>query len=108
MINKFHDSMQSKKSREVLSDLFGDLLDYAKTHFKNEEDYFDKYEYENAFDHQQEHAGFLVKVLDMKKRHESDDFLFSLEVMVFLKEWLINHILKTDKEYISCLKSNGL
>ena len=38
----------------------------------------------------------------------SGDYQIANEILEYLKQWLVNHILVTDKKYIDCFKGNGL
>ncbi len=54
--------------------------------------------------HQNEHAYFVQKLLDF-----SDDFRakkgdLELEVLVFLREWFSDHILRTEAKFVSYLQ----
>ena len=48
--------------------------------------------------HKNEHRDFISKVADAKNRALSTGN-FSLELMYFLRDWLVEHILVSDKHY---------
>ena len=45
LINKLHDAMRKGEGKKILSDIFEEIVAYTKTHLKNEEALFDKYNY---------------------------------------------------------------
>lgn len=108
LINGFHDAMANKKTNEFMTDLFIGLIQYTKSHFATEERYFRQYDFPGAENHQKEHQKFIEKVADMKERFDKGQLILTLEVMNFLKDWLVNHIQGTDKKYSAFFKSKGL
>ena len=109
MMNGFQDAIHEKRSREALAPLFDSLIRYTECHFEMEETYFDQFKYEHVLEHKKEHALLIDKVLDIQKRlNEEDGFVFSVEVMIFLKEWIVDHMMGSDKKYTACFNQNGL
>lgn len=107
-INELHDAMKAGKSKEVLSKIINDLVDYTKYHFAQEEAFFNKYKYPEYLQHQKEHQGFTEKIFEFKNSYNLTSGIVSIEVMNFLKNWLINHVLGTDKKYTSFLNAKGV
>lgn len=101
LINKLNDAMKNGRSREVLNDIISSLIKYAQTHFKSEEDFFKSSAYPEAQAHSNFHKAFVLKVTDFEKRFKLNQVGLGVDVMNFLKDWLINHIQKEDKKYSS-------
>jgi hemerythrin len=108
LINQLHDAMQEGKGREVIGVIVTELVDYTETHFKAEEEYFRIYGYPDSESHMKEHVYFVDKVSNVKAKIESGRTTVSVEVMVFLSNWLKKHIKGTDKNYTSFFNENGL
>ncbi len=100
MINQLHDAMSSGKTNQVLGKIIRGLVDYTKFHFGTEEKIFDKINYPFKASHKMEHNKFVKEVVDFQKAFESGGLMLSLKVMNFLKDWLNNHIMGTDKKYV--------
>jgi hemerythrin len=107
MVNTFNDSIIDDK-KAAFGDLLSSLVDYAAYHFSTEEKYMDKFNYPGTEAHKSEHELFAAKALDVKKRFEDGTLVISLEVTEFLKNWIANHVLGTDKKYSQCFNDNGL
>ncbi len=97
LINKFYESIQNKKSSSILNDIMQELLSYAEYHFKIEEDFFVKYNYNNP-DHIQEHNNFIDRVKKLYRQCKLEKVMY-IELIIFLTDWVSNHILVSDKAY---------
>ena len=73
-------------------------VEYAKTHFADEEKYMDQTNYPKLNEHKKEHEDFVAQVLKAVKEFESGNTA-PLSMAEFLKNWLLNHIAVSDKQY---------
>ena len=108
MINKLDDAMQQGKGKDVLGEIINGLIEYSKTHFRTEEEYFDRFGYPYAFSHKKEHAEFTRKVAEFKEAFDAETLALSIGLMHFLSNWLKNHIKDSDKKYGLFFNENGL
>jgi hemerythrin len=107
-VNRLHDSMKAGKGNAVLGPILSDLIKYTEFHFSTEEKYFQKYVYPEYLQHKKQHDELTQKAKDLKASFEKGKLNISIEVMNFLKEWLQNHILGSDKKYAPFLLAKGL
>lgn len=107
-INELHDAMKDGQSNKVLSKILFDLVAYTKTHFKSEEELFEKYHYPDKIKHKKEHDDFVNKVGQFMNEFNNGKKNISIEVMNFLNNWLLNHIKVSDKAYSSFLNNHGI
>ncbi len=108
MINDLHQAMRQRRAKEVLLDLVGKLADYTVTHFGTEEKLFDKYGYPDTAKHKEIHAKFVAKVQETAEQLRAGTATVSMDLMRFLKDWLVGHIQGTDKKYTEFLHSKGV
>ncbi len=108
MINDLNDAMKARKGSEVLGKIITGLVDYAIQHFTLEEKYFEKFGYSAAVTHKMEHEKFIKRVAEFKGEFESGKLMLTIEVMDFLKDWLIKHIKGTDQKYSAFFNEHGL
>ncbi len=108
LVNQLYVGISQGKDKEYLSKILNELIEYTDYHFKTEEYYFDKFGYPETDIHKEIHRKLVEKVVNFKKKFEEGSATLSYELLNFLKDWLINHIGKTDKKYGSFLKEKGL
>ena len=109
MINALNDAMLTNSSNELLGKIFTGLAAYTQKHFAYEENMFAEYGYTNSIEHKRQHGELIAQVVELKERFiENPQGTMSVDLMLFLKRWLTNHIMRTDKEYAEFLISKGV
>ncbi len=108
IINDLYESMSSGKSKSIMSKILDGLTDYTKKHFSYEEKMMDSYKYHGLSDQLKQHQKFVDKLTDMCDNFSNNKAVLSTELMEFLKDWLTNHIKKTDMEYKVFFNAKGV
>ncbi|MDI6729156.1 MAG: bacteriohemerythrin [Thermodesulfovibrionales bacterium] len=108
MLNSLHDSMKAGKGNEVLGKTLTELIQYVGTHFATEERLLSTHGYPELNVHKSEHAKLTQKAIELQKDFQQGAPVLTVEVLGFLKDWLQNHILGTDKKYSQFLNSKGV
>jgi hemerythrin-like metal-binding protein len=85
-----------------------ELVDYTKTHFKFEEDMMEQNGYPDFESHRESHVRMIAKVDEVIEAYRRDQDGAMQQALDFLKDWLINHINGTDKQYSSFLIDKGV
>lgn len=106
LLNKLEDSIKHLKHEEI-SSLLNSLIAYSKNHFNYEisEMISNDYPEELIKQHDDEHNQFLVDVFEIEKKSMSLTFGLMVNTSNFLKDWIINHLLGSDKEFTEFLKN---
>ncbi|HPM01343.1 MAG TPA: bacteriohemerythrin [Candidatus Cloacimonadota bacterium] len=107
-INELHDAMAQGKSKQVMGELFTKLANYAVEHFTLEEKLMFENSYPDYISHKNAHTDFVKKVTESRNSFEAGKFLISIEVMNFLKDWLMGHIMGVDQRYSAFLNEKGI
>lgn len=78
--------------------LLGELKAYTATHFADEEAYMEKIGHKRMFSQKIEHAEFMNKIneFDFTLIEENQESGI-VEILAFLNDWLVHHILEKDK-----------
>ncbi len=108
LINQMADAMSIGRGRDVLSTVLTELVDYTVYHFNTEERLFQQYGYPEYKKHKKIHAALAGKTRELKESFDRGNKQISIDVMLFLSNWLNNHILEVDKKYGSFLNSKGV
>ena len=108
LINELHQAMMTRTGKEHLGKILSNLIKYTQGHFKAEEGILQSNQYPDFDNHKAEHDRFTKTVLDFQDNFQSNQIGLTIEVMDFLKEWLIKHIMGVDKKYTPYLKARGV
>jgi hemerythrin len=108
LVNQLHDAMKAGKGSTALGPILSDLINYTSFHFSTEEAYFQQYAYPDKASHKKEHDDLTQKAKSLQASHKEGKLTVTIEVMNFLKDWLSNHILTSDKKYSPYLRGKGL
>ena len=106
-INELYIGKMTGREKDVLRQTIENLVNYAKFHFDYEEKLFHENQYENENKHKERHLEFFNDLNFFKEEFEKDVFGLSDDMMNFLKDWLLKHILVEDKKYLEYFLKNG-
>lgn len=108
LMNKLHDAMLAGKAKDILEKILGELVAYTKFHFSSEEALMQTNGYPGLSQHRKQHSDLTEKVYQYQKEYRSGKMTISIELMDFLKNWLVSHIQGTDKLYSPFLNAKGI
>lgn len=105
-LNKDLEPEQNQEDDDrFLLELIGELEDYTRIHFLEEEKLMKSLNFLDYEDHIMEHRKFEQKVRELKKHHtDGMDKEVGTEAFLFLRDWLSSHILIKDLEYKKIIK----
>ena len=88
-------------------DIIKRALDYAETHFADEETYLTEADYPHLDEQKEQHEAFIAEVQQSIEDFEAEN-IEPIYLARFLKKWLLNHIAVYDQRYAPYLaKSAG-
>jgi hemerythrin-like metal-binding protein len=111
-LNEANARLATCVTRDLLEQITRDLLSYAIYHFETEESLMKEYNYAglSATDdekHHHEHRSFSQQVVSLREGLRDGRLVTREELLSFLNNWLVNHILFTDKRFGEFLNSHG-
>lgn len=104
LINGLHSAMLNRDSNAAMLKLIRSLKEYTVLHFNTEEQYFEHSAYPHIKEHKVLHRKFEGKIQDFENAFNSGTATVSMDLLNFLKDWLINHIEGTDHGYVKYVK----
>lgn len=108
LINVIATAVTEKAALPDLRALFGQLTDYAVTHFNDEELVMNASGLPDTDKdaHRKEHQAFVQKASEIATQKALDQTAVAEQVLEFLTIWLISHILGSDKKIAQALASD--
>jgi hemerythrin len=94
----------SDKTKEVLNT----MVEYTNKQFSTEEEDMLKSNLPRYLFYRNELLNYIDSMIANYKDLTMDNYEIINEILEFLKQWFVNHILETDKIYINCINESGL
>jgi len=103
LLNQLDESLNIGGDPHIVINLLDELVEYTKFHFKDEEKFMTGHEYneKDYQDHLLVHQQFIDQINEAQKTCLADPEHITDELLDFLVQWLINHILLTDKQMVA-------
>jgi len=108
LINELFRSISAKDKDIQTQKIFLELYNYTINHFTNEERIMRENGYSKYEDHRIEHKVFTQKITDFKHDYQKGNTKITIELLNFLKDWLIKHIIGTDKKTFAEIQKRPL
>lgn len=110
LLNSYHKSLVTSKEGTTVNDAvkstIDNLIDYTIYHFREEEKLMNSIQGVDFSSHIGQHKDFCSKITTLNTKVLSGKNV-SFELFDFVKTWLINHILVSDKSIGNALTKKG-
>jgi hemerythrin-like metal-binding protein len=97
LMNELHAAMTAGKGRTVLEKILTELVAYTRRHFAYEEEQMERAGYPSLRQHRELHRALTGQVEQYLRQWNAGQLTGGVELLSFLKDWLIKHILQTDR-----------
>lgn len=108
LIDRLYVAMSEGRAKHEIDDVVQELIDYTRFHFNREEVLMKSSDYADFEQHQKAHHTFVERVSQYQQKLARGHDNISVEVTSFLRDWLSNHIMVTDKALAPHLKERGV
>ena len=99
LANRTHEAMKRGAVGAELNLIVQDLIAYTVEHFAHEEAMMARSFYPDMADHKRRHTAMSCHVVELQQQLEAGKATAALHLQSFLKDWLMKHILETDKAF---------
>lgn len=109
LLERTNDLIDLVNKNEIEDNMFPILIfleDYTHYHFDTEEQFFDSFDYINKEKHLEEHREFIKKIIEFKEQYAKGTVKIDKDLLDYLLNWLISHILDTDMNFTKNLMKN--
>lgn len=108
LVNELHGAMSNGHGKDVAGDVLRRLIDYTVDHFSSEERLMEKHHFPGLAAHRAEHKALTEKVLAFKTEFDAGTSNVTPQLLMFLQQWLRNHIQSVDQKYGDFLNQQGV
>ena len=109
IINKLYNAILEGDGKDILDEIFHDMMAYINIHFEAEEELFAQTCYAGADEQKRQHRLMAQRATEARQKYEDNkEAVMPMEIMYFLKDWWIDHILNTDTKYAAHLHAHGI
>jgi methyl-accepting chemotaxis protein/hemerythrin len=108
IMSELYRSLIAGDSEKSIVTTLEKLLNYSIYHFGTEEKYFKKYKYPYAKEHIKEHKSLIAKIAEFQESDSSDMSKLGFDILDYLEDWLVGHIMNSDKKYEKWFNDHGL
>jgi hemerythrin-like metal-binding protein len=106
LANGVLEAIRRKQGQAVIRPLVQELREYTVTHFQDEEAFMERIRYPEIAEHRQEHMVLTQRVKDYQRAIYHREDIEVKEMLDFLKEWLVGHIIESDMRIARYLDTN--
>ena len=98
-LNTLYDEVTAIEESNVLSPTLAGLVEYTQKHFEDEEENLKLHNFPELSHHINEHKKLTKTVTEFIEELKRGDSLITIQVVNFLIDWVVDHILDTDQKY---------
>jgi hemerythrin len=99
ILNKLYMSCFEENENITLGSIYEESVSYINYHFSAEEQYMMDKGYNDIEKHIIMHNIFKERILLLKKDIDLNNIVLTKELIVYLGNWLLNHVMVEDKKY---------
>src|ERR1039458_10035476 len=104
LAEELHTAMSAGRGKTVLSPILDRLVQYTMVHFAHEERLMRLHDYPGLAAHQAQHEALTQQVQQFQAEFNAGKTTITVQLMIFLKDWLTGHIAASDQKYAPMLK----
>ena len=107
-VNELNRALRTGAGNDALDPILDQLVEYATVHFAAEESLMEQYDFPGLSTHRTQHEMFRQQIALFREEHKAAKPGVPVSLMFFMRDWLKQHVLKTDKLYSAFLNARGV
>ncbi len=107
LIRQLQEAMQEGRGRAFQHQLIDRLVAYTNQHFRFEEELMSKHGFELLAEHIEQHRVLTNQVSELHQKIQSHEVISNASIMLFLRNWLTDHIMQHDQKYAQVCNPAG-
>ena len=107
-LNDLHAAIMKGQASNITGSLLTQLVKYTRDHFAAEEAIMTRTKFAGFAAHRAKHLDLTRQVEDYVASYQRGEITLNLNLLNFLRDWLMTHILKEDMEYRGWFNANGV
>mgnify|MGYP001547896354 CR=1 len=105
LINQLHTALKNREAdHQLTQSIMKQLTEYTLKHFSAEERLMAKYQYPNLNKHKEQHQMMARRTRELSRQVMNTNSDDTHEILLFLRDWWQQHILKQDMQYVPLSK----
>jgi hemerythrin len=108
LISELHAAIEQRRGGQAVQEVLRKLTEYGQVHFAVEESLMRVLGYPGYEQHKAEHEELVEQIWNLRQKLYAGKHSITFELMHFLRSWLANHILVSDKDCRSFFAGRGV
>ena len=104
LFNELITLKQKKADTKAVTNLISEINDYGKLFFSTEEKILKRKKYPDFEAHSKSHRQFVRSAISLRREIAEDINNLTMEVILELRDWLVEHIQTSDSLYVPFLR----
>ena len=106
--SELHSAMSAGQGKASLGRILDRLVQYTSVHFAHEERLMRLHDYPDFAAHKAEHDALVRQVLKFQEDFTSGRATITVQLLQFLRDWLLKHVQGSDLRYAPYLKQRAV
>ena len=107
-MNELDQALRTRQGDSAVDAVLYKMVNFASEHFATEEALMEKYDFPGLSTHRFQHEMFRKKIAQFLDDHKAGKAGVPVSLMLFMREWLKDHVSTTDKRYSAFLNARGI
>ncbi len=108
IMNELYIALANRSDTQLIGHVLDKLVDYTRIHFAVEETLMRLFNYSEYDQHKATHDMIVEQVEDFQRKFHTGNNHVGMELLMFLRDWLFDHINKADKQYTKTFHKGGV